>query len=84
MEHFDIILALAQAAVAGDLERSRHQLARLRDHLDAKQAEKLTRLLKRDERRQAVAPLTKRPRRPWRASCFRKRAMARRRFFPSN
>jgi hypothetical protein len=57
MEHFDIILALAQAAVAGDLERSRHQLARLRDHLDAKQAEKLTRLLKRDERRQAVAPL---------------------------
>ncbi len=61
MDHFDIILALAQAAVAGDPERSRYQLARLRDQLvekaDAKQAEKLTRLLNRDERRQTVAPL---------------------------
>lgn len=62
MDHFDIILALAQAAVAGDAERSRHQLSRLRDQLaaaksDPKQTEKLTRLLNRDERRQSVAPL---------------------------
>jgi hypothetical protein len=59
MENFEIILALAQAAVSGDGERSRHQVSRLRDLLanaDSKQAEKLTRLLNRDERRQSVAP----------------------------
>jgi ATPase family protein associated with various cellular activities (AAA) len=60
MDHFDIILALAQAAVSGDSERSRHQISRLRDLLanaDSKQAEKLTRLLNREERRQSVAPM---------------------------
>ena len=60
MDNFDIVLALAQAAVSGDGERSRHQVTRLRDQLadvDRKQAEKLTRLLSRDERRQSVAPL---------------------------
>jgi MoxR-like ATPase len=60
MEHFDVILALAQSAVSGDGERSRHHTARLRDLLakeDKKQAEKLTRLLNRDERRQGVAPM---------------------------
>jgi hypothetical protein len=60
MDHFDIILALAQAAISGDGERSRHQISRLRDLMakaDSKQAEKLTRLLNRDERRQTVAPL---------------------------
>jgi hypothetical protein len=60
MDHFDIILALAQAAMSGDGERSRHQVSRLRDVLsrvDTKQAEKLTRLLNRDERRQSVAPM---------------------------
>jgi len=36
MDHFDIVLALAQAAIAGDPERSRHQLARLRDQLEKK------------------------------------------------
>jgi hypothetical protein len=61
MDHFDIVLALAQAAVSGDEERSRHQVTRLRDllaKLDSKQSEKLTRLLNRDERRQSVAPLS--------------------------
>lgn len=60
MDNFDVILALAQAAVNGDGERSRHHVARLRDVLvqaDKKQAEKLTRLLNRDERRQSVAPM---------------------------
>lgn len=60
MDHFDIILALAQAAVSGDGERSRHYVSRLRDVLskaEKKQAEKLTRLLNRDERRQDVAPM---------------------------
>ena len=60
MDNFDIVLALAQAAVSGDGERSRHQVTRLRDQLanaDRKQAEKLTRLLSRDERRQSVAPM---------------------------
>lgn len=60
MEHFDIVLALAQAAVGGDTERARHQLGRLRDQLaksNTKNAEKLTRLLNRDERRQSIAPL---------------------------
>jgi MoxR-like ATPase len=60
MDHFDIILALAQTAVSGDGERSRHHVSRLRDLLaqaDKKQAEKLTRLLNRDERRQSVAPM---------------------------
>jgi hypothetical protein len=60
MEHFDIILALAQAGISGDGDRSRHHIARLRDHLakaDSKQAEKLTRLLNREERRQSVPPM---------------------------
>jgi hypothetical protein len=60
MENFDVVLALAQAAISGDGERSRHQVSRLRDLLargDAKQAEKLTRLLNREERRQSVAPM---------------------------
>jgi hypothetical protein len=60
MDNFDIILALSQAAVSGDGDRARHQVTRLRDLLakaDGKQAEKLTRLLNRDERRQNVPPL---------------------------
>ena len=60
MEHFDIILAMARIALDGDAVRVRHQLERLRDVLtrtDKQQAEKLTRLLTRNSRRQSMAPM---------------------------
>ncbi len=61
MEHFDIILALSRTAVGGDAERATHQLARLRDALqktNPDQAEKLGRLLNREERKHSVAPMS--------------------------
>lgn len=60
MEHFDIILALSRMALNGDDKRVSHQIARLRDALkesEPKQAEKLARLLSREERKQEVAPM---------------------------
>lgn len=60
MEHFDIILALSRMALSGDNKRVAHQIARLRDALkmtNPKQAEKLGRLLSRQERKQDVAPM---------------------------
>lgn len=60
MENFDVILALARTAIGGDAERSAHQVERLRDKLakaEPDKAEKLTRLLSREERRYAVAPM---------------------------
>lgn len=60
MEHFDIILALSRMALGGDEKRVSHQIERLRDALkaaDPKQAEKLGRLLSRQERKQEVAPM---------------------------
>jgi hypothetical protein len=60
MEHFEIILALSRSAISGDVERVTHHVTRLRDALavsDARSAEKLTRLLNREERRQTVAPM---------------------------
>src|SRR5262245_50401199 len=61
MEHFDIILALSRMALNGDDKRVEHQIGRLRDVLkesDPKQAEKLGRLLSRQERKQDVAPMS--------------------------
>lgn len=60
MDHFDIILALSRMALNGDDKRVAHQITRLRDALkesDPKQAEKLGRLLSRQERKQDVAPM---------------------------
>lgn len=60
MENFEIVLALSRMALKGDEERSAHQISRLRNALkesDAKQAEKLGRLLARQQRQQEVAPL---------------------------
>ncbi len=60
MDHFDIVLAMARIALDGDSVRVRHQLERLRDALgrtDKEQAEKLSRLLSRNGRRQSMAPL---------------------------
>jgi SpoVK/Ycf46/Vps4 family AAA+-type ATPase len=60
MDHFDIILALSRMALNGDDKRVSHQVTRLRDALkesDPKQAEKLGRLLSRQERKQDVAPM---------------------------
>lgn len=60
MEHFDIILALSRMALNGDDKRVSHQISRLRDALkesEPKQAEKLARLLSREERKQEVAPM---------------------------
>ncbi len=61
MEHFDIVLALARSAIGGDGERSLHQVKRLRDCLQQvapAQAEKLERLLNRQDRRHTVAPMS--------------------------
>lgn len=60
MQHFDMVLALARMALNGDQKRVEAQLSRLRDALkepDPKQAEKLTRLLARKDRRQELAPM---------------------------
>jgi len=60
MDHFDIILALSRMALSGDEQRVSHQIARLREALqktDPKQAEKLGRLLSREERKQEAAPM---------------------------
>ena len=60
MENFDIVLALSRMALNGDKERVAHQIDRLRNTLkrsDAKQAEKLDKLLTRQKRRQDVAPM---------------------------
>ena len=60
MENFDIVLALSRVALNGDERRAAHQIGRLRNALkegDAKQAEKLERLLARQKRQQEVAPL---------------------------
>ena len=60
MHNFDIVLALSRMALNGDKERVAHQIGRLRNALeptDAKQAEKLDKLLSRQERRQDVAPM---------------------------
>ncbi|MBZ9910310.1 MULTISPECIES: AAA family ATPase [Mesorhizobium] len=61
MEHFDIVLAIARIALSGDSERATHQVKRLREAVSkAKpdQAEKLARLLNRDDRRHSVAPMS--------------------------
>lgn len=61
MEHFEIILSLSRAAIGGGDSRATHQIERLRDALretDPKQAEKLTRLLSREARKQEVAPMS--------------------------
>ncbi|HZH10667.1 MAG TPA: AAA family ATPase [Microvirga sp.] len=61
MDHFDIVLALARSAISGDGDRSTHQVQRLRDSLAKTapdQADKLSRLLNREDRRQAVAPMS--------------------------
>ena len=60
MEHFDIVLALSRMALNGDEDRVARQIGRLRTALqqsDAKQAEKLHKLLARQKRRQDVAPM---------------------------
>ena len=60
MENFDIVLALSRVALKGDGVRAAHQVSRLRNALkesNAKQAEKLERLLARQQRQQEVAPL---------------------------
>ena len=60
MENFDIVLALSRMALNGEEERIAHQIARLRNALndsDPKQAEKLDKLLTRQERRQDAAPM---------------------------
>jgi hypothetical protein len=60
MDHFDIILALSRTALAGDAEKSAHQVARLREELkksDPDRAAKLGRLLNRKDRTDSVAPI---------------------------
>lgn len=60
MEHFDIVLALARTALSGDGEQAVHQVTRLQSALaksDPGKAEKLSRLLNREERRHHVAPM---------------------------
>ena len=60
MDNFDIVLALSRMALNGDEERVAHQIARLRNALNEsspKQAEKLDKLLARQERRQDMAPM---------------------------
>jgi len=61
MEHFQIILGLARFSVNGDADKVMHQLSRLRDKLkreDPKQAEKLTRLISKEERREDFSPVS--------------------------
>jgi hypothetical protein len=60
MEHFEIILALARAAASSGDDRASHQVKRLKEALAKsapEQAEKLSRILTREERRQSVAPM---------------------------
>jgi ATPase family associated with various cellular activities (AAA) len=60
MDHFDIVLALARAALSSDPGQARHQVERLREQLtvlDPPAAAKLERLLSRQERRHFVAPM---------------------------
>lgn len=60
MDHFDIVLTLAQLALDGDEQRAAHQLARLKASLEASepdQAAKLGRLLNRASRRQQMSPM---------------------------
>lgn len=60
MDNFDIILVLARLALETDSPRAKQQIERLRDELaksDADQAAKLSRLLSRNGRRHAMAPL---------------------------
>jgi len=60
MEHFDIVLALARAALETRSPRASHQVQRLRDAVaatDKDQASKLTRLLTATERKQDLTPL---------------------------
>ena len=61
MNYFEIILSLSRAAIGGDSKRARHQIERLRDSLretEPRQAEKLSRLLSREVRKQSVAPIS--------------------------
>ncbi|WP_208861565.1 AAA family ATPase [Paracoccus versutus] len=61
MDHFEIILSLSRAAASGDSSRARYQIERLRDSLresEPRQAEKLSRLLSREVRKQSVAPMS--------------------------
>lgn len=61
MEHFDIILALARAALETKSPRASHQVERLRDAIaqsDKSQAAKLSRLLTATERSQDLIPLS--------------------------
>ena len=60
MDHFDIVLTLAQLALDGDEQRATHQLARLRTTLEAsdpEQAAKIGRLLTRASRRHQMSPM---------------------------
>ena len=60
MDHFDIVLSLAQLAIDGDEQRAAHQLGRLKAFLEAtdpNQAAKLGRLLNRASRRQQMTPM---------------------------
>jgi hypothetical protein len=59
MDHFDIVLTLAQIALDSDGARAKHQLERLRNELgeqDKEQAAKISRLLTRNGRRHPMAP----------------------------
>ena len=61
MDHFEIILSLSRATASGDSSRALHQIERLRDSLREKepqQAEKLSRLLSREVRKQSFAPMS--------------------------
>jgi len=61
MDHFEIILSLSRAAASGDSNRARYQIERLRDSLresEPRQAEKLSRLLSREVRKQSFAPMS--------------------------
>lgn len=60
MDHFDIVLALARAALESKSPLAIHQVQRLRDALkaaDAEKAAKLTRLLNAKDKKQNLAPL---------------------------
>lgn len=60
MENFEIVLALTRMALNGDSDRVAYQIGRLRDALkatNAKQADKLEKLLARHKRGQEVAPM---------------------------
>lgn len=60
MDNFDIVLALGRIALEADAVRATHQLERLRDALkdvDKDRAAKVSRLLSRGGRRQALSPM---------------------------